>query len=221
MLSSLLYNPTEDFVKWLIRQAELVDGNITPKVIGQFIPIVKKAIENTVLEVATRSIKQRPDETPAVPPVKPPAVVATGAAGAAKEQAAAGGDVTKIVTTPEELEVYETVKKICSDSSFASKHPIQYKDAVNYFGINLGSSRKWFIRAFCDAKRKSIATRLPVDKATLLAQGFEVEAAPDLFGKSRIYFNSVRDLEKLRALIHFAFEEECRRLEAGGCYRAT
>ena len=120
-----------------------------------------------------------------------------------------------VVTTDAELEVYDTVKRICSDSPSAAKYPVQYKDAVYYFGINVGPSDRWFLRAFCDARRHSLVSRLPVQQVTMLAPGFAVEAAPAVFGASRVYFNKPQDLEKARALVLSAYEREVKRAETG------
>jgi len=117
-----------------------------------------------------------------------------------------------LVTTGEELEVYETIKRLCADSPFAAQYPIQYKDAVYYFGINIGTPDRWFLRAFCDTRKHSLVTRLTVEQAKLLSPGFAVEAAPAVFGASRVYFDTPRDLEKLRALIFFAYEDEVKHI---------
>lgn len=117
-----------------------------------------------------------------------------------------------VMTTGEELEVYETIKRICSDSPFATSHPVNYKDAVYYFGINVGSPERWFVRAFCDTRRHSLVMRLPVDEAAKLSPGFAVEPALPVFGTSRIYFDSPRDIDKLRPAIFSAYEREVRAL---------
>ncbi len=116
----------------------------------------------------------------------------------------------QLVTTGEELQVYETIKRLCADSPFSASHPVEYKDAVYYFGINIGAPDRWFLRAFCDTRRHSLVTRLPVPQAAMLSPGFEVEATPAVFGTSRVYFNSVKDLEKLRALVFSAYEAEVK-----------
>ena len=118
-----------------------------------------------------------------------------------------------VVTTGEELEVYETIKRICSESHFAASHPVNYKDAVYYFGINVGSPERWFMRAFCDTRRHSLVTRLPLQSMAMLAPGFVAEAAPPVFGASRVYFNKPQDLDKLRALVLLAYEREVKRGE--------
>ena len=68
----------------------------------------------------------------------------------------------RLATTGAELEVYETIKQLCADSPYAASHPVQYKSAVYYFGINIGAADRWFLRAFCDTRRHSVVTRLPV-----------------------------------------------------------
>jgi len=74
---------------------------------------------------------------------------------------------------------------------------------------------RWFLRAYTSGPRKFVATRLPVERATMLAPGFQVDAAPESMGKSRIYFNTAGDFERLRALVIVAYEEEVRRRDAG------
>lgn len=118
-----------------------------------------------------------------------------------------------MVTTAEELELFELVSSIVAES--AVKRPIAYKDTTAYFGINLGRVGQWFLRAFMNGPKKCLVTRVTLEPAQLLARGFVVEAAPDGLGLSRIYFNTVKDVEKLRALVLVAFEEEVRRVEAG------
>ena len=63
---------------------------------------------------------------------------------------------SKIVTTQEEIEGFEIVKAILSET-IASKN-ITYKDTTNYFGILLnGNSRKWICRLYLNsAKNKFI-----------------------------------------------------------------
>lgn len=118
-------------------------------------------------------------------------------------------------TTRGELAVYEAVKTLCAESPSVGKYPVEYKDAAYYFGINAGAPDRWFLRAFCDTDRHSLVTRFPVGRAKLLAPGFEVTAAPDVFGRSRVYFKSTKDLERLRTLVVDAYELEVKRIETG------
>lgn len=206
-VNELLRNPSDAFTRFILGEIEITTGKLTAKRVEKFVPIVKKAIQSTLLDMATRSIKLGADETPAPPPPAP--VVAPAPAPAAAH------DARGIVTTPEELEAFEIVRRLCGDSPFAEKHPVGYKDAVSYFGVNIGGPKKWFVRLFLDGKRKAVVSKVPTDRATMLTPGFEVEAAPEVLGKSRVYISGNKDLDRLRPLILLAYEDEVRRSEAG------
>jgi pyrroloquinoline quinone (PQQ) biosynthesis protein C len=121
-----------------------------------------------------------------------------------------------VLTTAEELAVYEAVRRVCADTPAAARHPIGYTDSTYYFGIHAGAATNWFLRAFCDCERRSLVTRLPLARARELAGRFAVEAAPEVFGTSRIHFGSPGDVEALRGLVVAAYEDEVRHIEAGG-----
>ena len=71
------------------------------------------------------------------------------------------------------------------------------------------------MRLFFDGRRKAIVTRVAVDRATMLAPGFEVDTPPENFGKSRVYVAGPKDFDRLRPLILLAYEDEIRRCETG------
>ncbi|WP_394842097.1 type I restriction enzyme HsdR N-terminal domain-containing protein [Pendulispora brunnea] len=178
LVGDLLRNPSENFVRFLLNEIEAVGAGkrLTAKIIERFQPAVRKAIQGTLLEMATRSIKLE-TEKPELAIVLPlPAVTAPAPTEAAVPESPAEGG--KIVTTAEELEAFEIVRELCSDSPLFAKYPPQYKDSQNYFGIHAGSIRYWFCRYFGDQKRKSVVTRLAVDKVKIMSPGFEVDAAP-------------------------------------------
>jgi predicted type IV restriction endonuclease len=213
-VNELLRNPSEGFVRFILGEINITTGKLTAKRVEKFVPIVKKAIQTTLLDMATRSIKQETEEAPtaaAVVAFAPAALAPVASAAETAPEQSKG-----IVTTQEELEAFEIVRRICADSSAAIKSPIQYRDSVNYFGINLGSQKKWFLRLFFDGRRKSVVTRVAADTATLLAPGFEVEAPPESVGKSRVYITTLKDIERLRPLILLGYEEEMKRSETGG-----
>jgi hypothetical protein len=80
---------------------------------------------------------------------------------------------------------------------------------------NVHKVSQWFLRAWCAGTRRALVTRVPVEQVRLLAPGFEVEAAPEALGASRVYFGAVRDVEKLRPLVLMAYEDQVRRLKTG------
>ena len=120
----------------------------------------------------------------------------------------------EFLTTSEEMEVYENVRRICSASPAAARHPVRHQDAAYYFDVQLGGPQSWFVRAFCDSDRRSLVTRVPVERARSLAPRHEVEEAPPVFGASRVYFGSPKELEELRPLVLAAYEDEVRRAES-------
>jgi hypothetical protein len=93
--------------------------------------------------------------------------------------------------------------------------PIRYKDGTNFFAINLGSSRTWFLRLFAGSRRKSFVARLPIAQVEPLVSGFQAESVTDNPDKTRIYFSSVSDVERLRPLIIKLYEDAVRRQQSG------
>lgn len=213
-VNELLRNPSESFTRFLLNEINITTGKLTAKRLEKFVPIVKKAIQSTLLEMATRSIKQETYE-----PVPQAVVAAVAAPPPAPPRAPAESqpDIAKgVVTTAEELEAYEIIQRICADSAVKDKPQVQYLDSVNYFGLNIGNRKKWFMRLFFDGRRKAVVTRLAVERASPLVPGFEIEAAPENIGKSRVYIAGLKDLERLRPLVLLAYEEEIKRAEASG-----
>jgi predicted type IV restriction endonuclease len=213
LINELLRTPSESFVRFLLAEVELVSGRVTKNVVERFIPIVKKSIQTTLLDMMTKSIQQEiaQPNSPAINS-NPASSPLTPAEALKKTAEAAEEGVSQIETTEVELEIFRSIQKLCEESSL--KQAISYKDSVSYFGINLGKVRAWFLRVFTNGKRRSLVTRLPVEQAAMLAPGFEVDAAPEVFGKSRVYFNTPADLDKLRALVLVAYEDEAKRLTA-------
>lgn len=219
LVNRLLRDPSQEFVWFLLKEAEVVPGKITAKVLERFTPIVKRAIQSTLVEVMTKSLQQGIAHTPAPPavaaaPAAPtatpqPAPAADPAAAPTNADAAAKAD-ERIVTTDEELHLFEIVKKICAESQVVKT--ISYKDTVSYFGINLGGVRSWFMRFVSKDDKKYFVTRLPADRATSLANGFRVEPSPE---GSRVWLTTVDDLEKIKALVLSAYEDEAKRRDSG------
>lgn len=233
LVNDILRNPSENFVRFVLGELDIVSGRVTAKVVERFTPIVRRAVQSTIVEMMTRSIQQEiagpppPPPTPAPLPVvaAPPVVVASQPHQTTTVTASATGSTPpsdtsdargprEIVTTAEELELFEIVSRFVAESSV--KRQIAHKDTTGYFGINLGKVSHWFLRAFFNGPKKALVTRVSVEQATLLARGFEVEAAPEGIGKSRVYLANAKDVEKLRSLVLVAFEDEVRRVESVG-----
>ncbi|PSM31410.1 type I restriction endonuclease [Haliangium sp. UPWRP_2] len=237
LVNELLRNPSENFIRFILSELELVGGRVTASVVSRFEPIIKKSIQSALLGMMTKSIQQEiaPAATvpvtappPPEPPQARPSDKATPAAQvepvpqrAALPKPVAGLPVEPstgakdggVVTTEEELEVFRAVSAICSESP--AKMPVKYKDGTNFFAINLGPVRTWFLRLFAGSRRKSFMVRLPAVQAEPLVRNVQVEPVPENPDKCRVYFSSVADVEKLRPLILRAYEDAVRRQASG------
>lgn len=214
LVDELLRNPTEDFARFLLGTLNLVSGRITERVIERFMPIVRKSVQSALLGMMTKSIQQEiaPQEPAVIEHTQlTPSNVANASAAAKEGSPAKEG--AAIITTEEELDIFRIVSRLCSESTV--KVPIKYKDTATYFGINIGVVTRWFLRVFVNGPRKFVVTRLPAEQASMLAPGFQTETTPESMGKSRTYFTTAADFERLRTLVIVAYEEEIKRRDAG------
>lgn len=220
-IGDLLRNPSESFTRLVLSEIELFSGKkLTAKLVEKFIPTVRRAVQASLLDMATRSIRGHvadTDTSNAGPLVTEPTPVPVPKAASANTgltvTEAAPVPVPKttsapIVTTPEELEAFEIVKGICADSSMSARAPVVHRDTSNWFTISVISPRKWFVRLFFNQKKKSIVTKVPQSQAALLAPGFEVEVFQEY---SRVYIGSPKDIHRLRPLLLLAYEDEIKR----------
>jgi hypothetical protein len=213
-ISEVLRSPSESFTRFVLSELNMFSGGkkLTAKLVEKFIPTIRRAIQTTLLDMATRSIREQAEAPPAaaVTPVAVAAPVARAPEAAVVSSPVGKVANTAIVTTPEELEAFEIVRQMCADSPLAAGAAVQYRDTVGYFAINAGSVRKTFVRLYFGGRRKSITTKVVLARASMLAHGFEVEASQD---GSRVYLSAPKDLHRLRPLLLVAYEEEIKRKE--------
>ena len=163
------------------------------------------------MEITTRGLSQSMSGL-APPPVAPiPIVVAPALATAAAVPTVsdAGPDSAKIVTTAEELDFFERVKKIVASSP--TKMPLIYKDTATYFAVNLGNVRRWFVRFFANGPTKYLILRMPHDALKPL-----LGATPSTGNgvDTRVNVASGADVDRLSAAILAAYEVEAHRKDA-------
>lgn len=208
LIDNLLRDPSDLFIRFLVDQLSTVnpncavEGRVTSKIIEKFKLIVKKSIQNSLVELMTQSISREMGEKsevivspeidnpePIEPEIETPAI--------------------EIETTDEELEVFEKVKTIAACSK-SYKLDVQYKDVVSYFGVHVGKPNWWFLRFYLSPRKKSFVTRLTIDEVKALAAGFEVQEISASLGDaaSRVIISSVNDLDQLSDLIIKCYETE-------------
>lgn len=121
-----------------------------------------------------------------------------------KQREAASADLS-VETPDEKQEFYRIVREICVKSGAAAES-ILSKDTVYYFNVSYNRPTFWFVRFFGDTKRKNITTLVPVEEATKLAKGFEIEQSPEAFGASRIYIDNVAQTWDLKLVLARSLE---------------
>ena len=114
------------------------------------------------------------------------------------------------LSSEEQLAVFDEVERLCSESPAFAQHPVDHKSAAYYTSLQAGKGGRWFLRALGDGERRSLVSRFSVEHSRRLAPGFEVGAAPRVFGKSRIFYHSFEQLKELKDFVRAAFEEEAK-----------
>ena len=219
-IGEILRNPTESFTRFVLSELDLVSGKkLTARLVEKFVPTIRRAIQTSLLDMATRSIRDQVIDSSQSATTLISAVAAAPASPGEPSGRISAPPVSPrvaaaaaVVTTPEELEAYEIVKAICADSPLAAMAPVLYRDTAGYFNVYAGSVRKSFVRFYFSQRRKAISTKVLLARAAPLAHGFETEVFQD---GTRVFINGPKDLHRLRPLLLVAYEEEVKRKDAG------
>jgi hypothetical protein len=214
-INNALRSPTESFTRFILSEVGVLAGKkFTSKLAEKFTPMIRRAIQTTLLDMATRSIKEQSDVKPDVPAAPPRAEAPPPrpAAPPVEEKVAdkaAETSTSNIVTTEDELEALELIRKICAESPLSASAPILHKDTVSWFTISTVSIRKWFVRLYFNQKRRSILTNVSPERTKSLCEGFEVDG-------SRVFLTAIKDITRLKPLLLLAYEEALRQKEPAG-----
>ena len=211
-LSAALKAPAESegFLRWLTE--EVYKGNRTKAVMQRLGSVAREAIEPALLRVMgddfLDKLKERIQKLNEGEVDQ--AQAGTGneiLSGTTPGAVPPPGDALKasVETTAEELEFFQTVRDVCSKASLPVDELV-YRDNVNYFNVSFRRPKRWFVRFFANGKRRSVATLVPVEEAKALCQGFEVEAAPAVFGVSRVYIETVSQLWAIKGVVARSLE---------------
>jgi len=137
--------PSDDFTVHIVKS--FYEGRMTQPVVEKFKPIVKKTINQYIVELMndkiTNALKVEKQATDVMQPVEIEV-----------------DNEPKIITTEEEMEAYYIIRSIVAES--ISSKRIQIRDTVNYCGVILdGKPNKWICRFKLSDKRKCII--FPID----------------------------------------------------------
>lgn len=202
-----LRNPggDENFLRWLTE--DIYRGKRTTNVMVRLGDVARDAIEPALLRllsddfleqlkirIARASAHSESVASQSNTVVEEPAPDRPDAGDATSERRSSS------ITTDEEMEFFEMVKRICTRAGVPDEELI-YRDAVNYFNVSWGRPTRWFVRYFGNGRRRCVTSLVPVEEARELCPGFEVEEAPSAFGVSRIWLESLGQAWALAALI--------------------
>lgn len=202
-LKTLFTTPSDEFIRFLIKNSN--DIKVTANVIERFRPIVKKSINNAILDMVSTGLLQQENSLktePAPEGKADPAIQKTKAPVDDQESGSA-----QIVTTDEEIAAFQIVKGILERAG-KDVSGLNYRDTINYFSINNRMVTKWLMRFVLHPDKKIIAFRCSPDVAKTLLKDFEIEQAPShLGGGAKVLFNSIEDIMKMQQLIIAVFDD--------------
>ncbi|MGV0025540.1 type I restriction endonuclease [Phormidesmis priestleyi] len=218
LVDGLLRSPSDEFIRFLISQLGnigsryAIEGRITSKVTEKFRSIVKKSIQGSLVDLMTQSISKEIGQSSEIS--SPTQLIEE--ADEIQDETDQDSEGIKVETTAEELEAFEKIKSITSQSKIYTLE-VKYKDVVSYFGVNVGKTTWWFLRLYLSPKKKSFVTRLPVNEVKALAPSLEVQEMSASFGDavSRVIISSVSDLDSLSDLILRCYESEASKRPSG------
>lgn len=153
-LTEQLDKPSESFVKYIL--IEIYDGTKTKMVVDKFTPLIAKGFTQLVGEKVNEKLSAALNT--------PVAVDVTPSVEANDKNSDESSDV---VTTPEELEAYTTVKLLLKNVVDPTR--VFYRDNRSYFNILLDDNiRKWIVRIYINNRIKLVLndefrTQLEVD----------------------------------------------------------
>ncbi len=179
LINSELTDPGPEFIKHFAKQA--YPGMITAKVLEQFTSLTKRTIQNYINDLITERLKS----------------ALTKEDDKAKEiqqgQAEEREDISKVVTTEEELEAFMIVKTMLRQKISLSR--VAYRDAQSYFAILLDdNNRKTICRLYLDGSKKYLAT-LDADRKEVRQ---ELASLDDIFKYADLLIQTVEDYDGVK-----------------------
>lgn len=212
--------PSEYFIRWILKSEKMYDGVVNQNVIERFRPIVKAGITRVIREVVRRSVAALDIEAARADPKESPLVATVDQNPLDAPIAAETPEVVKlgIVTTHKELELFAIAKEIFERSSFADalifdatmrkEVPISiaYKDTTGYFGIYFNKPGWWILRAVTESKKPWLGFSLSGDVGQRLLPDSFSRLSPSPHADFRVGITTPSDLRQLERVLLASFE---------------
>lgn len=231
--------PSEYFVRWILKAEQMYDGVVNANVLERFRPIAKDALTRVIREIVRRSISAMEQE--AAQPVSGGAVTMTQSRSPVSpgDQKLPNTDVPVISDHPEpqrhcietterELEVFEIVKGMFDRSQFADSKildgatrkevqtAISYKDTTGYFGIFFNKPSYWIMRVSIEGRKNWVGFNIDESLGTSLIPAGMVKVEPSPYADFRIQINAPEDIARLSQIVLAAFQKTINDRNKGG-----
>jgi predicted type IV restriction endonuclease len=147
-LETLFIEPSEAFVKFVVKESKAYEGHLVQSVVSEFKGIIHEAMANFLREQVDKRLKSALDAAEQ----KPQEVVATAQQ---EPEADTQSEENKIVTTQEELDAYFAVKSIVRECVEVKR--VTFRDAQSYANVLVdNNNRKLLCRLYFNGKKKYI-----------------------------------------------------------------
>ncbi len=207
--------PSEQFIRWILKNEDIYSGIVNGNVVERFRPIVKNSLTRVVRDIVRRSVVALDAEAAA-----PSAQSSANTKETSPATPVPTNEITdiseptrQVVTSDRELRAFEIVKLIFESSELSKQSifdptarkdipiEISYKDTTAYFGIYLNKPSFWLCRILAEGRRPWIGFDLKKDDIQHMVPPEFVFMEPSAFSNLRIQINSVEDIQKLSPLI--------------------
>jgi hypothetical protein len=186
----MLREPNEAFVRFVASEV-FPSVRLMPKVIERLTPIFKDAIQAAVLDSVAKSFASPAMVTDT--DIPPSSDISTPMVEAPTERE------KNIVTTVEETRCFEMIASWIHEVQPGAT--VVPRDSLQYFAVNLGNVRTWFVRFNVQTAPYWIAFRhISPEELKNLAPGAEIIGNAG-FGDSRAALGGYQDVAKFRTAL--------------------
>ena len=222
--------PSEYFIRWILKAEHMYEGVVNANVIERFKPIAKDALTRVIREIVRRSITAMEQEaakevnvsgseTEQFPNLLPEEATLRRPACNNIPISSERSDLPRnaIETTERELRAFEIVKAIFDQQDYVGcklfdsairkevSIEISYKDTTGYFGIYFNKPSWWVMRLSIEGRKNWVGFNLDEKiGAPLIPQGFS-KLEPSPHSEFRVQINNPEDLSHLEAIIKASF----------------
>jgi hypothetical protein len=199
-VTSMLREPSEAFVRFVAGDV-FPSVRLMPKVIERLSPILKDAIQAAVLDSVAKSF--------ATPPSPPETGIPPAATLNSTTTDNSGEREKSVVTTAEETQCFEMISHWIHEMD--PDATVVPRDSQQYFAVNQGNVRTWFVRFNVQTSPYWIAFRhlSPEDLKNLVPSTEPL--VPASFGDSRASLSGVPDVTRFKIALISAYKREATR----------